>query len=133
MIERPQILGHAFRQQYSIRSSRHDSSEIIESDAARQWIDPNIAAEPDGTGGGEEIAGLTARQRPIRRNHRILEVEDQRIGARLRRTRELAFAIGWNKQQGAHSPLRRLDFSGRHFIKPARRQIATVSPRWLIP
>src|SRR6202030_1291763 len=105
MIERPQILRHAFRQQNSIRPSRHYSSEIIESESARQWVAPNIAAELDGTGGGEEIAGLTARQRSIRRNHRILEVEDQPIGARLRRTGELAFAIGWDKQQGTHSPL----------------------------
>jgi hypothetical protein len=69
MIERLQILGHAFRQQYSIRFSRHDSREIVEGDTARQGIDPHIAAELDGTGRGEEVAGLTARQRSIRRNH----------------------------------------------------------------
>src|SRR3954451_8482960 len=104
MIECPQILGDAFRQQYSIRFSRHDSSEIIERDTAPQWIDPYIAAKLDGTGGREEIAGLAARQRSIRRHHRILQVEDQRIRARLRGTDELAFAIGRNKQQAAHHP-----------------------------
>src|SRR5438105_3704648 len=97
MIERPQVLGHAFRQQDSIRFSRHYSSEIIESDAARQRIDPYVAAELDGTGSGKEIAGLAAGQWSPRRHDRILQVEDQRVGAGLRSPGELAFAIGGNK------------------------------------
>ena len=50
----------------------------------------------------EELAGQFSRRRAVGRGDRILEVEDQRVGAGFETARELALAIGRNEQERAH-------------------------------
>jgi len=68
----------------------------------------------------KELARLPARRRSVRRRHRILEVEDQSIGARFEAARELSLAIGRDKQQRAHRHLPCLSFSGARRPPPGR-------------
>ena len=107
MVERADILGHAFRQQDAVGPAGNRGGEVVEGKPARQRVDPHIAADPPRPVRLEKLAGLPARDPAVRRRHRILEVEDQRIGAGFEAARELPLAIGRDKQQRAH---RRLPF-----------------------
>jgi hypothetical protein len=81
--------------------------EIVERETARQRIDPDIAADAIGAVRFEELAGQPARRRAVGGGHRILKIEDQRVGAGFEAARELALAIGRNEQQRAHAKLLR--------------------------
>src|SRR5215472_4003147 len=122
------ILRQAFRQQYAVGPFGHDRDEICERHSACQGVDANITAKAGRAARREESACLMSRGRTVCRYHRILEIEDQGIGTRLPAAVELALTVSGDKEQRAHYAS-----GGRHFIRPARRQIATVSPRWLMP
>src|SRR3954464_11574610 len=100
-----------------------------------------------------------ARRRAVRRGDRVLKVQNQRVGTGFEAARQFALAIGGDEKQGTHCRAPQVSSSfprkrksgatssvalpwtpafagvtsggqaGRVFIRPARRQIATVSPR----
>ena len=102
IVERAHVVGHAFRQQDAVRAAGDRGGEIVERETARQRVDPDIAADAVRPVRFEELAGQPPRGRTVRGGDRVLEIEDQRVGAGFETARELALAIGRDEQQRAH-------------------------------
>ena len=102
MVERADILGHAFRQEDAVRATGNRGAEIVERKTARQRIDADIAQEAVSTVRLEKVARETPGGRAVRGGDRVFEIEDQRVGAAVEAARQFPFAIGRDEQHRAH-------------------------------
>jgi hypothetical protein len=116
------------RQDDAVRRRRHDAVEVGVGQARHEPVDAHEQARPfrPAPRRPQEVRGdLTGRLLPGRR-HRILEVGDDGVGARLHGFLELAGAVAGHEQVGAqHQAL------PRFFMKACRRHSATSVPSWL--
>src|SRR5436305_14747293 len=76
MVERADILGHAFRQEDAVRATCNRGAEIVERKTARQRIDADIAKEAVSTLRLEKVARKTPGGRTVRGGSRGFETED---------------------------------------------------------
>jgi hypothetical protein len=109
-------LGH----DVAVRVSRHGDGQVVEREAGLERVDPDELLGAVEVERLERVAHHLAGRRLVRRHHRVLEVEDQRVGAGLERLLHLVPVVAGDEQQRAAQPRR----SGPSFAGRAHRDLS---------
>ena len=93
-----------FRQHDRVGGRGHDGVEVGVDQAAVERVDPYDQHRPSrrGPGRAQKIVGAGARGGLGGERDRVLQIDDQRVGAAFEGFRQLAGAIGGHEEQGAH-------------------------------
>ena len=124
-IQRTQRVGGGrFRNDDADGLCSHNGFEVGRAIGATDGIDPHPQRRASRRR-FRKFAQKLACTRPVLRRNRIFQIEDQGIGVRAARLRELALAVCWHKEHGAENAAHR----GLRSIRAVRLQAATISLR----
>ena len=117
-------ISAAFWQHDRIGPRSHHGRQIVIGEAGRQIVDADDELRPARPPPRDEVTRQFARRRLVGRGYRILQIEDQRVGAGVEALVDLALRIAGNEKQRAHQ-------AGFLSIMAWRVHFATSTSFWL--